>query len=927
MIRFTLPRVRGRLGLPLALGLLAVPATASAQASQLTPIGSTVAAITDCDDCNTTVSLTDVFPSGVNFGGTVYTEMYVGTNGYVTFGHGSSSYSPLGIPGYTAGPIVAGQFDDLDPGKGGDVHYTQNAGGGWVAVTYSSVHPYSTPTGAGSGGTTFQIVLREASSGSQDFQIELRYNDVGWARSGNISSWPTAGWSTGDGSTYGEVGVSGQSNFRDVESGSNIGVAGVYRWDVEGGVVAAPPTVTATASVTSITATSAETGGAIGSDGGSSVTARGVAWSTSSGPTTADETVSAGSGTGTFSASLSGLTPGATYYVRAWATNAEGTGYGPERTFTTLSQVPPSVTTAGPTDVTHESAAVGGEVTSDGGATVTSRGIAYATTSAPTTGDAVVVSGSGTGSFAAALSGLDAATTYYVRAWATNSEGTSYGSERSFTTEKLPQTVSFARLGDLMWGDASVELVASATSGLDVSFSTDEPDVAVVTDGRLVPTGAGTVTVTAAQTGDELWAAAEPVERTLEIAPRPVEGRFSVPDSKLYDATDTAVVLERSLVGVLDGDVGQVFLDGGTAHYDTPDVGGDKPVTLAGAALAGPRADEYTFGGIPTVRAAIVPGPADHVSLYGPARVRAGIDEVELLLAVRDSFGNITRVEESTVFSLDSDTGYGPGIFRTGASATLDGGRRSIAVRLDGSLLDVGQHTFTASRVSGEPLAGGAIGVYRMEVVPGDAMTFRIEADGGGDIGVQTVGTPFGVRITAIGPSGAVATDFDGWVRLSTSEGSGGATGGTTARFSAGVLAAHQVSMSEAGRFTLVVTSEDGAATGRSEPFEVIGPTGEVDVELSLDDPRPAPGSVVTIEVVVTNRGASAAQGVVVGDPLAGQDRLTTVDVVSEVGRVDAATGAWHIERLDPGERVVLLIRARVAASGSTSSIESGEDR
>ncbi|MFC2157746.1 SBBP repeat-containing protein [Acidobacteriota bacterium] len=94
------------------------------------------------------------------------------------------------------------------------------------------------------------------------------------------------------------------------------------------------PTVT-TAAVSNITTTSASSGGNVTSSGGTPVTSRGVCWSTSVNPTTADSKTSDGTGTGTFTSSITGLSPGITYYVRAYATNSGGTSYGNEVSFTT----------------------------------------------------------------------------------------------------------------------------------------------------------------------------------------------------------------------------------------------------------------------------------------------------------------------------------------------------------------------------------------------------------------------------------------------------------------------------------------------------------------------------------------------------------------------------------------------------------------
>jgi hypothetical protein len=96
------------------------------------------------------------------------------------------------------------------------------------------------------------------------------------------------------------------------------------------------PTVTTTSAI-AITSTGATTGGNVTSDGGASVTARGVAYGTSQSPTTANSTTSNGTGTGVFNSTLTGLTASTLYYVRAYATNSVGTAYGNEVSFMTTS--------------------------------------------------------------------------------------------------------------------------------------------------------------------------------------------------------------------------------------------------------------------------------------------------------------------------------------------------------------------------------------------------------------------------------------------------------------------------------------------------------------------------------------------------------------------------------------------------------------
>src|SRR5690554_4596063 len=93
--------------------------------------------------------------------------------------------------------------------------------------------------------------------------------------------------------------------------------------------------VLSTSAVTDITQTTAISGGNITSDGGATVTARGVCWSTGQTPTISDNKTTDGTGAGTFVSNISGLEPNTTYYVRAYATNSAGTGYGSVMSFTT----------------------------------------------------------------------------------------------------------------------------------------------------------------------------------------------------------------------------------------------------------------------------------------------------------------------------------------------------------------------------------------------------------------------------------------------------------------------------------------------------------------------------------------------------------------------------------------------------------------
>jgi hypothetical protein len=207
------------------------------------------------------------------------------------------------------------------------------------------------------------------------------------------------------------------------------------------------PTVK-TLEVTDVTDNSAICGGEVVVDDEFEVTERGVCWSTSHNPTTSDSHASSGTGTGSFTVNMTGLTSGTTYYVRAYAKNSAGTAYGSEVSFTTLQNVTiPTVTTSDVTNITQTTATGGGNVTATGNADVTERGICWSTSHNPTTSSSHASSGTGTGSYTVNMTGLTANTTYYVRAYAKNSAGTAYGSEVSFTTLTPPTAPTGAIAG------------------------------------------------------------------------------------------------------------------------------------------------------------------------------------------------------------------------------------------------------------------------------------------------------------------------------------------------------------------------------------------------------------------------------------------------------------------------------------------------
>lgn len=212
------------------------------------------------------------------------------------------------------------------------------------------------------------------------------------------------------------------------------------------------PTAT-TQACGSVNNTSLTANGTVTADGYATVTGRGFCYSsTTSNPTLADSVKTSGSGTGAYSASVTGLTAGTTYYIRSYATNSAGTGYGNVVTQATTYSAP-SVTTSATTNVDKFTATFNGSVTNDNGSAITERGFVYSTTTNPLIGGAGVtkqtVTGT-TGTYSYGATSLAAKTTYYVRAYATNAAGTGYGSQTSFETLSAAPSVTSTGVTNLL---------------------------------------------------------------------------------------------------------------------------------------------------------------------------------------------------------------------------------------------------------------------------------------------------------------------------------------------------------------------------------------------------------------------------------------------------------------------------------------------
>ena len=245
------------------------------------------------------------------------------------------------------------------------------------------------------------------------------------------------------------------------------------------------PDVT-TAQVTNITTTSATAGGEILSNGGSAITECGVCWCTEGEPTIDGDHIATQVTMGEFSVTVAGLTQNTTYNIRAYATNEAGTGYGEVLTFTTEEEIiitAPTVTTNEVTEITTTTAIVGGQITSTGNSIISESGICYKTGNEEWTCVALEATEN---AFSTTLEGLTPNTTYTVRAYATNEEGTGYGEEVTFTTE-----------------EEIVITIPTVTTDAVTSITTNS----ALVGGAITSDGNGTVTESGIcyKTGNEDW--------------------------------------------------------------------------------------------------------------------------------------------------------------------------------------------------------------------------------------------------------------------------------------------------------------------------------------------------------------------------------------------------------------------------------------
>lgn len=356
------------------------------------------------------------------------------------------------------------------------------------------------------------------------------------------------------------------------------------------------PLVTTNNTVTDITRTNATVTGEVVQDNGDPITERGVVFALHTEPDLDDSKVAVAGTTGQFSASLANeqnLVPGSVYYARAYAVNGQGTAYGNEISFQTLApekQIP-EVVTGDITSVDIDGAVVSGDVTSDGFAEITERGIAYSLNPEASVNDNKKIVTGLTGEFDGTLSQLAPDTKYYVRAYAVNEIGTAYGIEKTFTTLPIPTTLPVVITGSVTdLGENSSVVSGEVTSdgngditqrGVVYSLNTN-PDF--TNDKKVVAgtTGQFSASLTDLEPDTTYYARAYASNEVGTAYGKNVQFTTLPGDPNIY-------------VGQSSLDFGEIFVDESSDSYSVIVVNLGATLTIGTASLSGENADEFTI--------------------------------------------------------------------------------------------------------------------------------------------------------------------------------------------------------------------------------------------------------------------------------------------------------------------------------------------
>jgi len=302
-------------------------------------------------------------------------------------------------------------------------------------------------------------------------------------------------------------------------------------------LVIAPAAITTVASA--ITKTGAILNGSVNAYGGSTAVTFDYGLTTSYGTTvTAAQSPVTGTLATAVSYALTGLTPNTTYHYRIVGVNSGGTTNGNDMTFTTI-DIAPNISYVTPQSYVVGMPIVALTPTNTGG------GVGLFTIS-PALPTGLSFDGA-TGAISGTPTAASAATTYTV---STANGGGSSTATISIAV-KSPQTITFDALASKTYGDDTFDLAATSTSGLAVSYSSDNTAVARISGTTVIIVGAGTANITATQAGDATNLAAVNVTQQLTVSKKALTVT-AVAETKTYDGTTASTAVPT--VGALASD-------------------------------------------------------------------------------------------------------------------------------------------------------------------------------------------------------------------------------------------------------------------------------------------------------------------------------------------------------------------------------------
>ena len=330
----------------------------------------------------------------------------------------------------------------------------------------------------------------------------------------------------------------------------------------------------------------------------------------------------------------------------------------------TVSTTPamPSVTTQNMSNLAATTATANGNITSLGSSNPTEYGVVWGTGTNPTTAlttKTTLGAASATGAFTSSLTGLSPNTTYYVRAYATNREGTSYGNEVSFTTKKLTQSITgFSANIAKTYGNAAFTVSATpGASGESLIFSSENESVAYCSSthrGQVTIVGAGTALIKINQAGNSSYEASTEETITLTVAPKSITVHALISQTKEYGKPDKEE-FDYSYSAPLEG---TDTFTGKLSRLAGEDVG-NYPFAL-GTLTAGNNysisfeSELFTI----TPKAITVTAKASQTKVYGEAEPSLGYDVAPALIGTDAFTGSLERTagENVSIYPISQGT-------------------------------------------------------------------------------------------------------------------------------------------------------------------------------------------------------------------------------------------------------------------------------